>query len=241
MGNTWVYPLLAVAGIVGSAVVWNRLLRDRPQVQDRRLLYVYLAALGGAILGAKLAYLGAEGWTHLAHYTENPALVWRQWLTGKSITGALLGGYGAVEFTKRITGYRTPTGDLFAVIVPLGLVLGRVGCLVTGCCPGVPCEAAWYTVTDAAGVSRWPAVPLELAFNALMAAVALACWRRSHLKGQLFHVYLIAYGTFRFGHEFLRDTPAIFGPFSFYHAVALGIVALGAVRYRQRSVDRLEA
>lgn len=235
MASHWVYPLLAVIGIVGSSIVWTRMLRERPQSRDPRLMYVYLAALAGAFFGAKLAYLFAEGWIHLPHYAENPALVWRQWLTGKSITGALLGGYGAVELTKWLTGYRRATGDLFAVIAPLGLMLGRVGCLTSGCCLGVACDPAWYTLTDRAGIVRWPAVPVELAFNGIVAASAIVCWRRGALRGQLFHVYLMAYGVFRFSHEFLRDTPRIVGPISGYQIVALGILALGVVRYVQRA------
>jgi len=232
--SRWVYPVLAIIGIVGSSIVWNRLLRDRPQAQDQRLVYVYLAALAGAFLGAKAAYLFSEGWIVWQHYAADPSLAWQQWLTGKSITGALLGGYGAVELAKKLSGYNKPTGDLFAVIVPLGLVLGRVGCLFSGCCPGVPMEPFWYTLVDHAGVARWPAVPVELAFNATMALVSGVCWRRGWLHGQVFHVYLIAYGAFRFFHEFIRDTPGLLGPLSGYQLLALGILGLGVVRFVQR-------
>ena len=235
MGSGWVYPLLAIVGIVGSSLVWSRLLRDRPQAQDHRLIYIYLAALAGAFLGAKAAYLFAEGWVVWGDYGENPALAWQQWLAGKSITGALLGGYGAVEWTKWLTGYRRPTGDLFAVIVPLGLLLGRVGCLFSGCCPGVPMAEAWYTLADHAGVTRWPAVPVELAFNAILALVAGVSWRRGWLRGQVFHVYLMAYGAFRFAHEFMRATPGFLGPLSGYQLLALAIFGLGLVRYVQRA------
>jgi phosphatidylglycerol:prolipoprotein diacylglycerol transferase len=55
------------------------------------------------------------------------------------------------------------------------------------------------------------------------------------LSGQLFHVYLIFYGLFRFAHEFLRDTPPMLGPFSGYHLLALGITVLGLMRYWQRA------
>lgn len=234
MDSRWVYPVLAIIGIVGSSIVWNRLLRDRPQAQDHRLIYVYLSALAGAFLGAKAAYLFAEGWIVWRHYAENPTLAWQQWLTGKSITGAFLGGYAAVELTKWGTGYTKPTGDLFAVIVPLGLVLGRVGCLFSGCCPGIPLDAAWYTLADHAGITRWPAVPVELTFNATTALIAALCWRRGWLQGQVFHVYLMAYGAFRFTHEFMRDTPAMLGPLSGYQLLALAIFALGALRFVQR-------
>lgn len=235
MANAWLYPVLAITGILLSSVIWGRLLRRKPEARDPRLVYIYLAALGGAFLGAKAAYLFAEGWIHWANFAEHPALVWRQWLTGKSITGALLGGYGAVELVKWRAGYRHATGDLFAVIAPLGLILGRVGCLASGCCLGKVCDPAWYTLVDRAGFHRWPAVPVELGFNALLATLALFCWRRGYGGGQLFHIYLISYGIFRFIHEFFRDTPELVGPLSGYHIVAAGIALLGGLRFIQRA------
>jgi phosphatidylglycerol:prolipoprotein diacylglycerol transferase len=235
VANTWLYPVLAIVGILLSSLIWNRLLRRKPEARDPRLVYIYLAALGGAFLGAKAAYLFAEGWMHWPDYAEHPALVWRQWLTGKSITGALLGGYGAVELVKHLTGYNKATGDLFAVIAPLGLALGRVGCFASGCCLGRPMAPAWYTLADRSGMERWPAVPLEFAFNLVMAGFALACSRLGRFQGQLFHLYLMFYGIFRFAHECFRDTPRLVGGLSGYHLLAMGILLLGLVRYVQRA------
>ena len=55
------------------------------------------------------------------------------------------------------------------------------------------------------------------------------------LRGQLFHLYLIGYGLFRIGHEFLRGTPRLFGPFSGYQFAALVLIALGAWRFAVRA------
>ncbi len=221
------YGWLMLAGILVSIALWSRWAR-----QDSRLVLIYVAALAGAFLGAKLVYLGAEGWLHW-----HDANRWLVLATGKSITGALLGGYAAVEIAKRLLGYRGATGDWFAIIVPVGIMLGRVGCRLQGCCLGRVCAASWYTINDAQGVARWPAVPLEFLFNALMLGVILLLrWGRI-APGQLFHIYLMAYGIFRFFHEFMRDTPQIIGPFSGYQFAALGVAVLGAVgfvlRWRQ--------
>ena len=119
-------------------------------------------------------------------------------------------------------------------------MLGRLGCLLHGCCLGRECEASWFTVNDAAGVARWPAALVELIFNALMLGVILLLrWRRV-LPGQHFHIYLMIYGLFRFAHEFLRATPQIAGPFSGYQFAALGVAALGLVGFvlRRRAFPR---
>jgi prolipoprotein diacylglyceryltransferase len=62
------------------------------------------------------------------------------------------------------------------------------------------------------------------------------------LKGQHFHIYLIAYGTFRLVTEFWRETPRISGRFSGYQLFALLLITLGIVRFATRwSVERCAA
>ena len=84
-----------LAGIVVSICFWARLAR-----RDDRLLLIYVAALIGAFLGAKLVYILAEGWMHFGAPD-----MWLQLATGKSILGALLGGYAGVEIAKRFVRY----------------------------------------------------------------------------------------------------------------------------------------
>ena len=253
------YSLLMLAGIAVSIAFWARLAK-----RDERLLVIYIAALVSAFLGAKIVYLAAEGWM----FWDAPDR-WMIWATGKTILGALLGGYAGVEVAKKVTGYTQATGDWFALIAPVGIVLGRVGCLLHGCCLGKACAPAWWTIADTRGVARWPAVPVEIAFNVLALAFflvlrrvgestkstkghekrsspfrVLSCFSWTHLaarlRGQHFHIYLIAYGAFRFAHEFLRATPRMAGTFSGYQIAALACVALGAWRFaaRARSVAR---
>jgi phosphatidylglycerol:prolipoprotein diacylglycerol transferase len=218
------YGWLMLAGIFVSIVFWSRLAR-----RDDRLVLIYIAALAGAFLGAKLVYLGAEGWL----YWHDPNR-WVILATGKSITGALLGGYAAVELAKYVFKYQGTTGDWFAVIAPVGIMLGRIGCMVQGCCLGKACSPGRFTINDVNGVPRWPASQVEFLFNAVMLGVILLLrWRRI-APGQLFHIYLMAYGIFRFFHEFLRATPQIIGPISGYQIAALAIFVLGAFGFAHR-------
>jgi phosphatidylglycerol:prolipoprotein diacylglycerol transferase len=208
------YTILLLLGIVASAFIWSRMAR-----QDKRLPAIYAAALVGAFLGAKLAYLLAEGWRDVGQ----PDL-WLRWATGKSVLGALLGGYGAVELAKHLLNYREATGDRFAVIAPIGIGLGRVGCVLHGCCQGRLCA-----------FGHWPAAQVELGFNVVMLGVILTLRSRGIWRGQLFHLYLISYGLFRFAHEFLRDTPRVAFGVTGYQLIALAVAALSVWRWRERS------
>lgn len=218
------YGWLMLGGIVVSLIFWSRLAR-----RDERLVLIYIGALVGAFLGAKVVYLAAEGWLHWQDSNR-----WVILATGKSITGALLGGYLGVEIAKKFLRYERPTGDWFAIIAPVGIMMGRIGCFLNGCCLGRACEPSWFTMTDAQGIARWPAVPVEFLFNALMLGVILLLRRKKIASGQHFHIYLISYGIFRFFHEFLRETPEIVGRFSGYQFAALAVAALGAVGFARR-------
>src|SRR5438046_136876 len=79
-----------------------------------------------------------------------------------------------------------------------------------------------------------PAVPLELLFNLIAAATLFTLRRQKILPGQHFHLYLMAYGLFRFAHEFARETPRLAGPFSGYALSALAVFLLGAIGFQKR-------
>ena len=220
------YVGLMLLAITLTVIYWGKKARG-----DQRLLAVYVGGLVSAFVGAKLVFLLAEGWLYLG--SEHTLILLA---SGKTIIGALLGGYLGVEITKRFVGYDSHTGDLFATVVPFGIILGRFGCLASGCCLGNRCATpTWYTINDAQGIPRWPAAPAEIAFNLIALAILFQLRRHRVLPGQHFHLYLIGYGLFRFAHEFARSTPKIAGAFSGYHFAALALILLGAIRFAQRA------
>lgn len=212
------YALMMIVGIGLGAVYWVRASRT-----DGRLPILYFCCLVGAFLGAKLAFLFAEGWLHFHNSNR-----WLVWLSGKSIMGALPGGWIGVELAKKALGYTKTTGDRFAMLLPLPLILGRIGCMSAGCCGGIVCT-----------FGKWPAVQVELGFQV---AALLALWvmrRKQWCEGQHFHFYLIGYGLFRFAHEFMRDTPKPFAGLSGYQIIALAtaVAAVIAARRRDRAIS----
>lgn len=62
-------------------------------------------------------------------------------------------------------------------------------------------------------------------------------------KGPLFHPFLIVCALFRFGHEFVRDTPRYTVGVSPYQVLALAVAALGVWRHvtRAKTLDTIDA
>ena len=91
--------------------------------------------------------------------------------------------------------------------IPIGIVIahafGRLGCFFGGCCYG---KAAEWGLPCAAYSSRnvIPTQLFEMAFLFVLAAVMAFLYFKYRFNYN-FSVYLIAYGIWRFGIEYLRD------------------------------------
>jgi hypothetical protein len=86
----WLYGLVTFAGFIIGGWVWARRFRSTPESFS-----IFVGAIIGAYSGAKILFLLAEwenvfsdlNWLYLA-------------ASGKTIVGALLGGYAGVEIAK---------------------------------------------------------------------------------------------------------------------------------------------
>lgn len=208
------YALAMSAGILIGAIAWHRRHRGKPE-----MLVIYIGALVGAFAGAKLAYLFAEGWLDWPRPDR-----WLRLATGKSVLGGLLGGYAGVELAKKLVGHKSSTGDGFALIVPFGLALGRVGCFFHGCCVG----RSGYAGVFATREGRWPAPMVEGVFQLTMLVLLFELRRRGLLRDRLIFLYFAFYGLFRFLHEYMRDTPGMLLGISGYQIIALVLALIGA-------------
>lgn len=204
------HDVFVVLGVAAAVVVfWAEGRRRR--VQDPRLWSI---AAGAVVVGAIFAKLGT-GWRYLADDPE-PSLLGLWLHGGKSVLGGLAGAYFGVLLTKRLLGYRHKTGDLFAPAVALGIAIGRIGCFLTEPI-GTPTSLPWgITVSPevGAGIPNCPqcllGTPLHPSFLyeilALVALYGLLIWLRGRvdIPGELFKIFLLGYGTFRFLVEFVR-------------------------------------
>ncbi|HET9517011.1 MAG TPA: prolipoprotein diacylglyceryl transferase family protein [Actinoplanes sp.] len=201
-----------VAGAVFAVQVRRRARLGRP-VDDR----IWIVVAGTLVGGAIFSRLGT--WLQHLDLRDNATLV-EQWAYGnRSILSGLVGAYAGALLAKRLCGYPGRTGDLFAPAVALGMVVGRVGCLLSEL-PGTPTTLPWGVTLSAveaaqvpggvAGVALHPSFAYEIGFHLL--AFVLLLWLRDRMprEGDLLTLYLIAYAVFRFAVEFVRGNAVAF-------------------------------
>jgi len=188
---------------------------------DRRLVWVMLSGFAAGVIGARLVQwllLGAPG--GLGAWTD-PSV------GGRTIIAGIVCGWIAVEVAKARLGIRRSTGDLFALALPAGEAVGRIGCWLNGCCYGAACNLPW--AVEQHGALRHPA-QLYSSAVALLIFVALLLLRgKLWREGDLFRAYLLLYGTSRFGIEFFRERDHLFGGLSLAQWFCLELAIAGAL------------
>lgn len=181
--------------------------RQGDAIDDPNRLTITVAAAAGALLGSRM--LGA---------LERPDLL--QWDVGsllvafgnRTIVGGLLGGLVAVELAKRFIGVRTSSGDLFTFPLILGMIIGRVGCLLGGLEDntfGVPSDLPW-AVDLGDGIRRHPTNLYEIFWLAAIWVFILAIERRLHLaNGSRFKLFMVFYLLFRLVIDTIKPQPEV--------------------------------
>jgi phosphatidylglycerol---prolipoprotein diacylglyceryl transferase len=197
-------------------------------------IYIIIAAL----VGAKLLLLLVD----FSYFRQHPAEIWTLVRSGGVFYGGLLAGFAVGFWYMRR--YRLPVwpvADAMAPGLALGHVVGRLGCLLAGCCYGKPTTLPWgVTFTDPFAASN-VGTPLHVALHPtqlyeagaefLILVFLLATekyWRRR--SGWTWWVYILLYGISRFGIEFFRGDPRGFTMgFSTSQWISMALVPLSIV------------
>ena len=213
------WGFFTAAGAV-TAVLW--LLRHHRALGLSRNEFwaaIWTLLIGG-IAGAKILFL-ILGWEH---YASGELRFWADFDVGFVFFGGLLGATAAGLIFALVRGLSFVRGaDYFAVAIPIGHAIGRIGCFFTGCCPGRPPHP----------------VQLYEAFG--LALIALVC--RGVLTrvesgtaqaGTAFRCYIILYGLLRILLDPLRadGRPERFLGLSHQQLIALLIVVLAFVWHK---------
>lgn len=237
---SYVHPLFESAAVLAGSQLYRHLQRraGEPGLFARNQYAVVLGCLLGAAVGNRVVSWVEAPHLFAAHWADV-----RIWFAGQSMVGGLLGGLVGVELAKKLAGVTRSTGDAFVFPILLGLIIGRIGCFLSGLDDrtyGVETALPWG-VDFGDGVKRHPTQLYEIGAAAL-AWIALARLKPflAPEPGLLFKVLLAGYLTWRFVIDFLKPVPfAYVAGLSGIQLVCLFALA-GYVPTLSASLSRLE-
>ncbi len=182
---------------------------------------VLIGATAGALIGSKL--IGN---------LENPYALFenfsfKRFWTNNTIVGGLAFGLIGVEWAKKIVGHKESTGDLIVYPLLLAIIIGRMGCFLTG----VHEETYGLPTTSIFGMHlgdqylRHPVALYEIAFLIILwICLKLIEKKRKYPSGFIFQVFMLSYFTFRFFLDFIKPKIGIIGNLGTIQLVSLSVI-----------------
>ena len=212
------YSLAYLAGIFIGYWYLLKLIKQPGSPLARRHAddMVFYAALG-IILGGRLGYVL---FYNLSYYLQNPVDILKLWDGGMSFHGGVIGTTLGILYLARKE--KLPwlrLHDYVACCVPFGLFFGRLANFVNHELWGAPTNVPWavrfpevIAGLTALGPPRHPTQLYEAALEGILLVLILwwMFWKTQarYQPGKLVGAFILFYGLFRFGIEFVREPDA---------------------------------
>ena len=208
------YNFFILLALCVGALVYYLEAREHKSTNEGTF-FVAIAALVGGTIGAKLLIWLSDLPFIVSHISQVELL-----LSGRTIVGGLIGGWIGVVLTKKRLGITVKKGNLFAPAIAAGMIFGRIGCFLQGCCFGIGTKLPWG-VDFGDGVKRHPTQIYEIIFWLGMYSYLQWAKRLNQAPGALFSRLITSYFIFRFFLEFLKSEQRLVLNLTIYQYVAI--------------------
>lgn len=240
------YGLMLFFAFLGSMHLAAR--RARREGLDPEIIYdLALWVFVGGIVGARTFYVVEYWGTRITSFWE----IFEIWKGGIVLYGSIFGGavsFFAYRFLRPFP--LRPMLDVVAPALALGIAIGRLGCLLNGCCWGDTCSLPW-AITFPRESPPWnaelargqilPNAPHSLALHPtqiysaldglILLALLTAYYPLRRRDGEVMGLLMICYPITRFLIEQLRnDEGVFFAGMTVSQVISLGIFG-GALLY----------
>jgi len=206
-----ILPSHLIFEVLGYVLGFRYYLRLRERFDDPISEYHRMCIMAGGAFGALI-------FSRLIGALENP----HEWMDSaypllylyqtKTIMGGLAGGLLGVEIVKKLIGEKRSSGDLFTVPLILAIMIGRIGCFLSGVSEptfGIETTMPWgMDLGD--GLLRHPTSLYEILFLLILFLIMKVS--RHYLirsEGRMFRLFMLIYFGFRFLIEFIKPVVII--------------------------------
>ena len=223
---TW-YGIMVALAIVSIIIVSSREAKRVGISEDHIYSLGFWAVIGG-VIGSRLIHV-IDKWDY---YMAHPGQIIG--FEGLAVYGAVIGIALAIfiyTWVKKLSFWQL--GDIIAPGAILGQAVGRIGCILNGCCYGLPTSlpcAVVYTHPSSyarLGIPVHPTQIYHLLWNLIAFAIIWHLRTRVKPQGSLFLIYLALYAAGDLVIRFFREgDPSIFG---MQQAQLIGIAILAVI------------
>jgi phosphatidylglycerol:prolipoprotein diacylglycerol transferase len=217
----------------------------REKIDPEAVFGLAVWLMTGGFVGARALYLVMH-----PESVSGLADVFKIWQGGIVYYGCLLGGLiGSLAYRARHPFPFRPMADAVAPALALGCLIGRLGCLLNGCCYGALSDLPW-AVSFPAGSLPWvrqvrdglvsqaathslPVHPTQI-YSALdglaLLTLLTAYFPRRRRDGEVMALLMVTYPVSRYLIETLRaDEPAVLGGLTMSQWISVSVFAAGLV------------
>jgi len=220
--TVYAYGLALVAAFVVAINLAMRQAKKEGISPELIFNFAFTVFLCG-IAGARIFYILSDLNFFLANPREmimlqHGGLAWFGGMIAGSISGLIYLKVKGLNIFKAL--------DLLVPFLALAQSIGRIGCLLNGCCYGRHSDFGLYFSVHEAVL-----IPTQMysSFLLLIIFIVLRFLQdRPHAQGAIFFAYLFLYGAKRFGIEFLRDDSSrIFLGLTGFQCLSLAVFLIG--------------
>lgn len=222
-----------------AALVWLGLTKTGRGPQTAPL-DAGLSALAGALVGARLVFVGA----HLHYYRAAPLEAFWIWQGGLSGFGAVFGALAGAGVYAWLTSQPLwPVADRLVLPAHAPAFAAWVGCLLDDCAYGIRlANATWVPASPdilGAAQARWPTQSVGALATLLAVVLLVSLRRRTSTQGLMTSSALLYHGAVLLGLSLVRadPVPAVLGLRS-DAAGGVGLMVFGIAAYLLRHAQR---
>jgi phosphatidylglycerol---prolipoprotein diacylglyceryl transferase len=211
--------MLVLAFFVSAYLASRQAVKASADIDADKIFNLCFFVFIFGIIGSRVFYVISN----FTFYLRHPLEIIMLQHGGMAIFGGIIfGSIAGCLFTKRNKMDLFETLDLLVPFIALGQAIGRIGCLLNGCCYGKVSAFGIYSFAFGQIL-----IPTQLYSSLLMFLIFFILrfmQDRKHLPGQILYSYFFLYSLKRFSIEFFRnDSPRIFHGLTLFQLLSLAM------------------
>lgn len=216
------HPLFEAVGMFLGMRYYFYLKRKSPEkLPFNTSAAVLIGATAGALLGSKLIGNLENPYTMFENFS------FQKCWSSNTIVGGLAFGLVGVELAKKIVSHKESTGDLIVFPLMLAIIIGRIGCFLTGVHEetyGIPTDSV-FGMHLGDQYLRHPVALYEIVFLiSLWAVLKYIQKRMKYSSGFLFQLFMLSYFTFRLMLDFIKPRVEMAGSLGTIQIVCICVI-----------------